>query len=196
METDRKLNADYISELIKNVQLVDEHVVLFKSIESRTLTYGNNFSNLFLESIANNLLFKHKKCSQSELTVLFLEKIKVSEETIGIVEKSTRAESNEKLWFELRSGRLTTSKHHEIFIKTNSLIRATGLIKPKTTALPSKIIFSDVKLENPPSKWGIGNEENAFKSFYTNEIVGNQIVGISKIQQMTTKNCCAESFSL
>ena len=155
IETDRKLNTDHISELIGNIQSVDEHVSLFKSIESLSLTYENNFYNLFVESIANNLLLKRKKCSQWELTVLFLEKMKVSEETIGFAE--------------LRSGRLTASKQ-EIFTKTNSLIDATGPIKPKTTPLVSKIIFNDVKLENPAIKWGIENKENAFKSFYANEI--------------------------
>ena len=71
---DRKLNAGHISELIRNVQLVDEHVALFKSIESRSLTNENNFSNLFVESIPNNLLRKHKKRSESKHIVLFWRK--------------------------------------------------------------------------------------------------------------------------
>ena len=66
-------------------------------MESRSLTNENNFSNVFVESIPNNLLRKHKKCSESELIVLFLEKNKVSGETIGIIKKSTRAQFNETL---------------------------------------------------------------------------------------------------
>ena len=82
---DRKLNAGHISELIRNVQLVDEHVALFKSIESRSLTNENNFSNLFVESIPNNLLRKHKKCSESKHIVLFWRKWKFLEKLLALL---------------------------------------------------------------------------------------------------------------
>ena len=48
---------------------------------------------MFLLSLSRTICYVNtKKCSQSELIVLFLEKNKVSGETIGIIKRSTRAQ--------------------------------------------------------------------------------------------------------
>ena len=75
-----------------------------------------------------------------------------------------------ELWFIVRKGRLTTSKHHEIFTKMNSVIRLTGEIEPKTTPLVSQILNSRRGLNTDAVKWGIDNEANALKCFHAANI--------------------------
>lgn len=83
------------------------------------------------------------------------------------IEKSTLGQSENSLWFEFRRGRLTASKHHDIFTKINAqnISKSTSIIKPKTTPLVSKILYGSKQFTNPALLWGIQNEKNSFKAF-------------------------------
>ena len=112
------------------------------------------------------MLHQNKNISEAELVQIFIQKLNLSAQVIGNIEKATRGQSRESLWYKVISGRLTVSKHHDIYTKTNSVAKASGPVKPKTIPIVAKVIYNDGKISTPPMKWGQGNEENAFKSFY------------------------------
>ena len=90
---------------------------MFKSIEELVVVNDTILHNLFVENIATKVLLSQKDVSETEVTLMFLEKMRVSDQVIFNVEKETRGQADDNLWFLLQSGRLTVSKHHEIFTK-------------------------------------------------------------------------------
>ena len=64
--------------------------------------------------------------------------------------------------FDARRGRLTASKHHDIYTKVNTLSRAMGVIKPKTTPIVAEIINPVNNIQSLPAiKWGVTHEDDA-----------------------------------
>ena len=61
------------------------------------------------------------------------------------IEKITRGQSDSNAWKEHHKGRLTASKHHELYSKINTISKVRGFTHPKTTPLVCSIIFSDNK---------------------------------------------------
>ena len=111
------------------------------------------------------------------MTRIFLEKLLIlsTDKTIRYIEYSTREQSNSELWFNMRKGRLTASKHHDIYTKINTLARSTGAIKPKTTPLVSKILYKNKSLSKVAAiRWGTDHEAIALKSFYAQEVGNHQ----------------------
>ena len=80
--------------------------------------------------------------SESKYTLKFIEACTVSSETLKKVERATVEQSKNQLWFDLRLGRITASRHYEIFTKANTSLKLTNSRKQKTTPLLSKIIYS------------------------------------------------------
>ena len=56
--------------------------------------------------------------NEQNLIPLILEKLIVTDTDIAELEKATRGEIENDLWYDMRSGRLTASKHHEIYTKS------------------------------------------------------------------------------
>ena len=117
---------------------------------------------------------------EAELVQIFIQKFKLSAQVIANIEKVTRGQSRESLWCKVRSSRLTASKYHDMYTKTNSVIKASGPVKPNNTPIAAKVIHNDGRISTLPMKWGQGNKENAFKSFYAGEV--------SKHQAFTAEN--------
>ncbi|XP_065682264.1 uncharacterized protein LOC136095495 [Hydra vulgaris] len=150
----RTISSNHISNFIRDMQLVNEEAVLFKSIESLSTTNEEHYNYAFVKTIALNVLKAYSQFSETELIQIFIEKLNMSLKTIENVEKATRGQSEVLLWFEIKSGRLTASKHHEVFTKVNTILKAQGSIKPKTTPLVSKIIYYD-DVSSASMKWGV-----------------------------------------
>ena len=88
---------------------------------------------------------------------------------IADIEEANRGQSRESFWNKV-AGRLTASKHHDIYTKTNSVIKASGPVKPQTTPIVAKCFCNYGKITTPPMNWGQDNEKNAFTSFYADEV--------------------------
>ena len=61
----------------------------------------------------------------------------------------------------MRKGRLTATKHHEIYTKIDSVLNLKGSTKPTTPPLTAKTIFGGPHLNTQATKWGIENEDTA-----------------------------------
>ena len=75
---------------------------------------------------------------------------------------------------------MTASKHHIIYTKTNSVLKATRSIKLKTTPMVAEIIFGKSTLHGAAVQWGIEKEHEAFKSFYAHEVSKHKEFGAEK----------------
>ena len=74
--------------------------------------------------------------------------------TFDLFEYNTREQSNSSLWFHMRKGRLTASRHHDIYLKVNTIAWSQGAVKSKTTSLVEKILFLEKPLvTNVAMKW-------------------------------------------
>ena len=78
---------------------------------------------------------------------------KIESQVIANIEKATRGQSRELLWFKVSSGRLTASKHHDIYTKANSVSKSSGLVKPNTIPFVAKGVYDDGKISTSPMKW-------------------------------------------
>lgn len=93
--------------------------------------------------------------TKSELEVLCREKFQrlfVSENEAAYLEESTSLQSESPLWYQHRSGRITSSKFHSV--------RHTSLVSP--ISLAKSILSKSASLLNVPSlQWGIEHESDA-----------------------------------
>ena len=134
--------------------MTDENIFLFKSIESLGTTNHVNFESVLIKSMVNKEMLQ-PNLSESKYTQKFIEACTVSSETLKKVERATVEQSENQLWFDLRLGRITASRHHEIFTKTNTLLKLTNSRKQKATPLVSKIIYSKKTISNAALIWGV-----------------------------------------
>ena len=151
--------------------MADENIVLFKSIESLGTTSQVNFESVLIKSIVNKAMLQ-PNLPENEYTQKFIEVCTVSSETLKKIERATVEQSENQLWFDLRLGRITASRHHEIFTKTNTLLKLTNSSKQKATPLVSKIIYSIKPISNAALIWVEDNEDKAFKTFYEQMLSG------------------------
>ena len=115
---------------------------------------------------------KHEGMSEAELVRGFMESLTLREETQTAIERNARGQADNPLWFELRKGRITASKFHDVYTKVNSVVSNRSQTEPRTAPLVSKLIDRDENLDHLPAiKWGQEHENDALKSFYENEAV-------------------------
>ena len=104
-----------------------------------------------------------------------MKSLSVSTETASRLEIKTRGQSENERWEQAGIGRLTASKHHEIYTKVNTITKSTGVIKPKTTPLVKQILFHDMNIDNVDAiKWRRMHEQTALKQFYAQEATKHQ----------------------
>ena len=51
----------------------------------------------------------------------FTTTLEISEEVVNSIHNHTKEQANSKLWHELRKGRITASKYHNVYTKMNSV---------------------------------------------------------------------------
>ena len=73
---------------------------------------------------------KHEGMSQAELVRGFMEFLTLTEVTQTAIEENTRGQADNPLWFELRKGRITTSKFHDVYTKVNSVVSNRSQTEP------------------------------------------------------------------
>ena len=129
--------------------------VLFKSIEATETSVSSE--KFVIEQVVEKVMDLNVS-NEKRVSTLF-EQMAMTQDECTKLEMKTRDQSSSELWVEARKGRLTASKHREIFTKVSSVTRATGSIKPRTTPMAAEIIFRENNISNLASvRWGIENE--------------------------------------
>ena len=82
---------------------------------------------------------------------------------VDLIEYNTRDQSNSSLWFDMRKGPRTASRHHDIYTKVNTIARSHGAVKSKATPLVEKMFPEKPSVTNAAIKWGIDHEPDALK---------------------------------
>ena len=163
----RNVTRERLSEFFYSLSLSSPSAVLFKSIEGMSIATSMNLS---LTNIANEVVENYRKTPSDEKITLLLRKLSFTEKEIQNIQKGTRGQSDSNAWNKHRKGRLTASKHHELFSKINTIYKVRSSTHPKTAPLVCWILFPDAKLKNlDPVNWGWENESNALKAFYAKE---------------------------
>ena len=162
----KRITNEEVSDLFASLHECSPSAVVFKSIEEP-------HDSACMKTLYMSELAKNSKHGDKEKQVeQFLQGLVTTQQEIEKIEQLTRGQSGNKLWLRAREGRLTASKHHEIYTKVNSLSRSRGPIKPRTTPLVASLINRTNDLSNLPAvKWGMQHEDDALKQFYASEAV-------------------------
>ena len=73
----------------------------------------------------------------------------MTEASILKVEKETLGQSDNKLWFDMRRGRLTASKLHGYYTKINTISKSHNKKGIKTTPMVADIIYEAKRISTP-----------------------------------------------
>ena len=106
IESHRNIIVGDVSTFFRKLQLTDENIVLFKSIESLGTTNHVNFESVLIKSIVNKVMLQ-PNLSENEYTQKIIEACTVSSQTLKKIERATIEQSENQLWFDLRLG-----QHH------------------------------------------------------------------------------------
>ena len=128
----RNVTGERLSEFFYSLSLSSPSAVLFKSIEGMSIATSMNLS---LTNIANEVVENYRKTSSDEKITLLLRKLSFTEKEIQNIQKGTRGQSDSNAWNKHRKGRLTASKHHELFSKINTIYKVRSSTYPKTAPL-------------------------------------------------------------
>ena len=74
------------------MQLINEELVLFKSIESLSITSKENHKHALIENMKYKVLHQSKNTSEAELVQIFIQKLNLSAQVIANIEKATRGQ--------------------------------------------------------------------------------------------------------
>ena len=166
----QKIADESVSQLYHNLKQVSPESVVFKCIPEDIIEEDDTIS---LYTIAEGVRAKYS--DDDEKVSTFLKSLSISTEKASRLEIKTRGQSENDLWKQARIGRLTASKHHDIYTKVNTIAKSTGVIKPKTTPLVKQILFHNMNIDNVDAiKWGRMHEQTALKQFYAQEATKHQ----------------------
>lgn len=158
-----------VSNLFNCLYLSNPRAVLFKSIEGMKANCDIK-RKLKIIDIANEIISSTDD-DDSKISC-FLKNLIFTESEVKAIKSDTRLQSKSKDWLDHRKGRLTASRHHEVYTKVNTILKTRSGIypRPKTTQLVASIIFQDTNLDHITAiKWGRSKEETALKQFYAVE---------------------------
>ena len=77
------------------MQLINEELFLFKSIESLSITSKENYKHALIKNIKYKVLHQNRNTSKAELVQIFIQKLNLSAQVIANIEKATRGQSRE-----------------------------------------------------------------------------------------------------
>ena len=106
IETDRQISENNLSSFLESVQKLNKNAVIFKSIESLGVTNETNFTHMEMQSICAKTIPESENHDEQALIKLLMHNLCTNEQMIRNIEIATRGESTNKLWFDLRKGRI------------------------------------------------------------------------------------------
>ena len=122
----QNMTGDRPSNLLFTLSKSNPDAVLFKSFEECAIPTK---SNLTVLGFANSTSLEN--LNDDEKIPEFLRCLCFSDNDVQAIEKMTRTQSKSLRWKEQRKGRLTASKHHDVFTKVNTLANLKVLIPLK-----------------------------------------------------------------
>ena len=126
--------------------------------------------NFIVHNVANKILEDPGNDTNEKKISSFLRSLPISDQGLKVIERKTKGQADNDFWINLRKGRLTASKDHDICTKMHSSIKCTGAIKPKTTPIVQKIMHLDNDISHMPAvKWGRDHESLGVKAFFIKE---------------------------
>ena len=129
-ESDPRIDSHKNFDQEKFEDLIKDNNDINKNFEMHGLKkYWNESLPTDIENICFKIIDENPEASENILTGELLKKISLTKDAVDLIEKKTMGQCDNELWFIVRKGRLTASKHHEIFTKMNSVIRLTGEIE-------------------------------------------------------------------
>ena len=165
----RTLTSAEVSTFLMRIQEDAPSAVVMKSIEGCGIPTTKHFS--IIDVAETCIVHDIRYTSDTEKTSNFISKLHLSQNDVTSIENQTRRQANDPMWKNLRKGRLTASKHHEIYTKVNTILRCPKKVA-KYSPLVAEIIYLERDLSTLSSvKWGVEHEDDAFKAFYAQEVL-------------------------
>ena len=166
--------SDSVSNLFSQIREKKPNAVIFKSLP-KFPSQSESQTPLSIQEMAKNHVSRGGEKHN------FIETLSLTSKQVQQVEESTRGQSNNSVWIEQRKYRLTSSLHHDIYTKMNSVIKAKGKSSVKVTPLISRVLGESVTLSNIPSvKWGLDMETNAYDDFIKHESLKHENLKVTK----------------
>ena len=145
------ITGDRLSNLLFSLSKSNPNAVLFKSIEECAIPTKSNITVL---GIANSISLEN--LNDNEKIAKFLRCLCFSDNDVQAIEKMTRTQSKSPRWKKHRKGRLTASKHHDVFTKVNTLAKPESSSCPKVAPLVAVLIYQDNNLDHIEAiKWAM-----------------------------------------
>ena len=120
-----------------------------------------------IQEICHDMISDNPNATESGLTTIIFQKLSQMTKTFDLIEYNTRDQSNSSLWFDMRKGCFTASRHHDIYTNVNTIAWSQGAVKSKTTPLVETILFPEKpSVTNAAIRWGIDHEPDALRYFY------------------------------
>ena len=145
----QNMTGDRLSNLLFSLSKSNPDAVLFKSIEGCAIPTKSNLTVLGITNFASL-----ENLNDDEKIAKFLRCLCFSDNDVQAIEKMKRTPSKSPHWKERRKGRLTASKHHDVFTKVNTLAKHKSSYSPKVTPLVADLIYQDNNLDHIEAiKW-------------------------------------------
>ncbi|XP_028407527.1 uncharacterized protein LOC114530141 [Dendronephthya gigantea] len=150
----------------KIYSLVKDHIPESRFVEIMEIKKKRTSS---VQSTDTNNLLSHSVMKKSDAYVYdensslennvskFTLTLEISEDVVNSIYNNTKDQANSKLWHELRKGRITASKYHNVYTKINSVNNNPSV---STNALVKELIERK-KFETVATKHGIAMETHA-----------------------------------
>ena len=169
----RNFNQEKFGNFLTKIKTFHQNAVIFKSLDNSDQNEINiNVANI--ELICYDIFSTHPDASKADLTAVSLKHLHETSVLVDLIEANTREQANCSLWSDMRKGRLTASKHHDIYTKIYTISRSTSTVRASTTPLVAQILNLEKLLELQSIKWGVDHEQDALKAFYTEHCTKHQ----------------------
>ena len=175
---------------MKKFKKINQDAVIFKSFETDAADQTEiSFMDDNIQQICHNILSDNPNATESELTTILFQKLIQMTKVFDLIEHNTRDQSNSSLWFDMRKGHLTVSRHYDIYKKVNTVVSSQGAVKSKTTPLIETILFPEkFSVTNAAIRWGIDNELDSLKFFYA-EYFNKQTLTKTRSSKLKKVDC-------
>ena len=169
----RNFNQEKFGNFLTKIKTFHQNVVIFKSLDNSDQNEINiNVANI--ELICYDIFSTHPDASKADLTAVSLKHLHETSVLVDLIEANTREQANCSLWSDTRKGRLTASKHPDVYTKINTISRSTSTVRASTTPLVAQILNLEKLLELQSIKRGVDHEQDALKAFYTEHCTKHQ----------------------
>lgn len=115
-----------------------------------------NFNSTNVIHQSENFIYNHATSLQENVDML-TNSLKITKDKITQIYDITKSQSDSNIWHELRKGRITASKFHNVYTKINSIVKDPS----KDAFLLTQSLIQRKKLETVATKHGISMEIHA-----------------------------------